>query len=254
MMLVPLLLAAMILLLPTSRWLTARWLGVKGLTFSGIRPAPEYFRASLGRRLLIRAAGPFTLWILVAAMAGCSLRLTGIARLTLELQPLPGQPAAAAGMQTGDTVVTVAGEPVTTFEDFRSRVQRHSGQAVEVEVDRAGARVTLRPTVDSRGRIGVTARAELVPVSLPGACIRGMAFPARILWALGRGMAARPSESVAGPATSGGAPSGPGSAMGDYLAIHASVGSMLLAPLAIADALLSLILWVKLRRSAGEAK
>lgn len=57
-------------------------------------------------------------------------------------------PAAAAGLVTGDKIISVAGEPIDTTEEFIAVTKNHRGQAVSVVYDRAGeqrtAEVTLR--------------------------------------------------------------------------------------------------------------
>jgi len=63
----------------------------------------------------------------------------------------PGAPAAAGGVQVGDTIVGVNGTPVTIPEDISSAIaDRKPGDEVEIEVERAGARTTLRVELGTR--------------------------------------------------------------------------------------------------------
>jgi S1-C subfamily serine protease len=63
----------------------------------------------------------------------------------------PGAPAAHAGLQVGDVVVGVDGEPVTIPEDISTAIQdRKPGEQIQIEVQRAGARKTLQVTLGNR--------------------------------------------------------------------------------------------------------
>ncbi len=80
---------------------------------------------------------------------------------------LAGRPAAAAGIQRGDTIVAVNGQPVTQWYDLLKTLQSSAGRDLTVELARGGQHrgVTLRPYTDtmigadgkprSVGRIGV---------------------------------------------------------------------------------------------------
>jgi regulator of sigma E protease len=82
-------------------------------------------------------------------------------------QVLPGKPAARAGIQKGDTIVTVNGRPVQQWYDLLELLQSSAGQSLKVEVARGAKRLSfdVRPYVDSIpgpdgkprpvGRIGV---------------------------------------------------------------------------------------------------
>jgi putative serine protease PepD len=62
----------------------------------------------------------------------------------------PGGPADRAGMQPGDLVVAVDGEPVETFEEFVVLIRsRQPGDTVELEVERDGERLQLSVTLDA---------------------------------------------------------------------------------------------------------
>src|SRR5688572_3187699 len=46
----------------------------------------------------------------------------------------PGAPAAKAGLQVGDSIVRVGGEPVTTFSDLVTRVSASAGKPIDLDV------------------------------------------------------------------------------------------------------------------------
>ncbi len=77
---------------------------------------------------------------------------------------LAGSPAAEAGLEQGDAVVEVAGQPIATWQDMVAAVETRPGEALPVVVERGGERVSLTITPEAEevaggplvvGRIGV---------------------------------------------------------------------------------------------------
>lgn len=71
-------------------------------------------------------------------------------------------PAAQAGLQAGDRIVTVAGEPVRNWQSWVDVVRSHPGETLDVAIERAGTVMVLAITPESVaseegaiGRIGV---------------------------------------------------------------------------------------------------
>lgn len=83
---------------------------------------------------------------------------------------LPGTPAARAGLRTGDEILSAAGQPVTSWQHFKSLIENRPEQQVALAVQRDGAQVDLAITPEANqmpngqqfGRIGV---APAVPES-----------------------------------------------------------------------------------------
>jgi regulator of sigma E protease len=87
----------------------------------------------------------------------------------------PDSAAARAGLERGDLIVAVDGEPVGSFASFSERVRASGGRALEIVYARAGERreVRIEPErkeVDTglgipeeRWLIGITAQAAAVP-------------------------------------------------------------------------------------------
>ena len=100
---------------------------------------------------------------------------------------LPGRPAARAGIQPGDTIVSVDGRPVDQWYDVLEVLQGSAGRTVTLGVARDGRHRIVRvrpatevvPGLDAKprevGRIGVAVAAELVsePLSLGEAVAQG---------------------------------------------------------------------------------
>jgi membrane-associated protease RseP (regulator of RpoE activity) len=58
----------------------------------------------------------------------------------------PAAPGAAAGLQPGDTIVSIDGTPITAWDQVTSTVQVSAGKELDVVVERDGARQTLAIT------------------------------------------------------------------------------------------------------------
>ena len=134
---------------------------------------------SVGARTFIVLAGPaanfllaiFLYWVLfIGGMPGVR---------PIVAQPALNTPAAAAGFANGDTVISVAGEPVTTWNDLRWTILKEAVKretpAVEVDTEQGG-RVTRRLDLsgitkedldkDLFGRIGLRIPRPTAPASL----------------------------------------------------------------------------------------
>jgi regulator of sigma E protease len=64
---------------------------------------------------------------------------------------MEGQPAAAAGLQAGDTIVSLAGQPVEQWYDVVEGLQGKAGQTIPLEVVRGGRALSfsIRPYADT---------------------------------------------------------------------------------------------------------
>lgn len=90
---------------------------------------------------------------------------------------LPNLPAAKAGLEKGDEVLSVAGTPVSTWKEMAEKIQQSQGQALAFVVKRAKDGSTVELTVQPESRddpmggekkfaIGITADSRLESVSL----------------------------------------------------------------------------------------
>ena len=79
--------------------------------------------------------------------------------------PEPNAPAALAGMQAGDSIVSVNGQATPTFSEVATCLADNKNQEIAVGFYRNGALDTLTMQVDSLGKIGV---AEKAPAELFG--------------------------------------------------------------------------------------
>jgi regulator of sigma E protease len=135
------------------------------------------------RRVLVLAAGPGANYLTAVLLAAALLGSTGMlvaddsARLGA---PIPGGPAARAGLLEGDRIRSVDGVQVDTWSALVTEVRRHPGQATPLEVERGEApeRLALVITPDDvggTGRVNVgqhTLRLQTGWLATPGEALR----------------------------------------------------------------------------------
>lgn len=159
-------------------------------SYEEVDPADEartYRQQSFPRRLAVAVAGSsmhflIALVLMFTLLAGFGT--PGGVRLFEPVEPsgwrvaevLPDSAAAAAGLRTGDEVVSVAGSPVPDFEDLGDVVRPRAGATVPVEVLRDGQRLTVDATLTEAneegrviGRLGVRPRFEVPATERVGA-------------------------------------------------------------------------------------
>ncbi|MGH8703799.1 MAG: RIP metalloprotease RseP [Burkholderiales bacterium] len=109
-------------------------------------------RQSVGRRFFIVAAGPvFNFLFAIAVYAGLYMYGLPEARPVLA-EPPPGTQAHAAGLRAEQTVRSIDGEPVATWQDLRWRVLQAALQRESLRVEVTGARGDISTHVlDLRG-------------------------------------------------------------------------------------------------------
>jgi regulator of sigma E protease len=74
---------------------------------------------------------------------------------------VPGGPAMAAGIKPGDTVVSLEGKPIASWDDLADAVSKRPGQPTELGIKRGDGMVTITVTPaptgpDGKGRIGIS--------------------------------------------------------------------------------------------------
>lgn len=141
----------------------------------------SYMNKPAWRRFLVIAAGPGVNYF-VAFLIVALLYLThGFLDLTTtRIEVVPGGPAAAAGLQTGDRVLAVDGVPVGSFDDLKRELQKAGAPGERrLEIERAGVRkeVAVRP---DRGTISVSLDHVLVRLPFREAIPRAL----RDVWSM----------------------------------------------------------------------
>jgi regulator of sigma E protease len=121
----------------------------------------NFHTSALWRRVLIVLAGPFANFLLgVVIFAGLTLAM-GIVHQEARITCVePGTPAAKAGLEAGDKIVSIAGKPIKSFEDFSMSVKLNARSPIDIGVDRGGKQLNFVATPELTegecvGRLGV---------------------------------------------------------------------------------------------------
>ena len=121
----------------------------------------NFHTSAVWRRALIVLAGPFANFLLSLVIFTGMVLATGIVYQKAEIRCVEdGTPAAQAGLQAGDKILSVGGKPVRSFEDFSSYVLLNARSPINIAVERGGKVVDLTATPeltegDCVGRLGV---------------------------------------------------------------------------------------------------
>ncbi|MGQ0765445.1 MAG: RIP metalloprotease RseP [Gemmatimonadota bacterium] len=120
----------------------------------GPRPVPRerwIESKSLGAKIFVLSAGVAMNAILALVVSVGTLATLGRPYLPAVVDSVVvGRPAAIAGIERGDSIVAVAGTPIERWTDFVAKVSSAPGQALPIEVVRAGGqRESLTITPDA---------------------------------------------------------------------------------------------------------
>ncbi len=114
------------------------------------------------QRFAIVLAGPVANFILAIAIIATMFAIDGVPRTSNVVSAVqPGSAAASAGILPGDRIVALADRSTDSFEDLFAVVVLRPDEAVDVEVERSGQRLTLPVTISAevqRDRFGQTFR------------------------------------------------------------------------------------------------
>jgi regulator of sigma E protease len=186
-----------------TRWKVA-WLPLGGyVKFVGdMTPAsnpaelesiPEHLREHafqlrpVWQRFLVVLAGPIANFLLAIVIFAAFFMTLGAPRTNIVGQVLPNTAASAAGIQSGDKILSVAGRETPSFDDIRSIVMLRANETVPIRIERNGQARDVSVHLQSdtvtdpfgqrfkRGLLGVaptTSVLERLPVhkAVPEAC------------------------------------------------------------------------------------
>ncbi len=104
-----------------------------------------------------------------------------------------GTPASKIGLQPGDDIISIAGEPVTSAEDFSQQTAAHAGQKVDLVIERNGQRQTLQPTLNTervagQGYLGVSPGEQTLQRATWSAPIVGVGVTAQFTYETFKGL------------------------------------------------------------------
>jgi regulator of sigma E protease len=101
------------------------------------------------QRFLVVLAGPAANFLLAILIFALFFSVIGAPTSSIVGAVSPGSPAASAGIEPGDRIVSLAGRRTATFADLFSATAVRPGETVNVEVQRGDATRTIRVTLGS---------------------------------------------------------------------------------------------------------
>jgi regulator of sigma E protease len=146
-------------------------------------PGETFHDKSVLSRAIVVAAGPIANFVLAMVLfAGLFIAIGAPVPLPVIGAVLPDSAASRAGLLTNDRIVSVAGEPIATFEDLQHVITVHPAETLKMVIQRAGKPETLDVTTESKevgghtvGLLGVRGGAlEYRHVSVPAALLGGV--------------------------------------------------------------------------------
>jgi len=123
-----------------------------------------FYRLPIWKRIIIMLGGPFMNLVLAVVLYAVALCAIGIPQLSTTIASVsecvvpasstqqecgpddPIAPAAAAGILPGDRIVSIAGIPVSTWEETTAIIRDRAGRPTEVVVERDGQELVLSAT------------------------------------------------------------------------------------------------------------
>ena len=103
------------------------------------------------KRAAIVAAGPIANFLLAIVIFSGIFMLFGMQTMSPRVDEVqPDSPAAAAGFQPGDMVLSIGGEKIDSFSDMQRIVSDSAGDSLNIKVERNGKEVDLKATPELR--------------------------------------------------------------------------------------------------------
>jgi regulator of sigma E protease len=142
------------------------------------RESGSFFAAHPAKRIIIAFAGPFAN-LVFAALALAFVSAAGSTWRTYENRivlssayetgsPDTVNPADAAGLASGDRIISINGKPVANYTDIQQAVGTHPEEALPLEYERDGQRhaTIITPSLDKKSGSGKIGIYPWVPLSI----------------------------------------------------------------------------------------
>ncbi|MEV7767060.1 site-2 protease family protein [Microbacterium sp. NPDC086615] len=139
-----------------------------------------FYRLPVWKRIIIMLGGPAMNLVLAVVLFTIALSAIGIQQGTTTVASVsecvipasqqrqdcepsdPVAPAKAAGMQPGDTMISIDGTPVSTFNEAAAIIQASPGKALSMVIERNGQEQTVQFTPQSTDRAVTNAQGQPV--------------------------------------------------------------------------------------------
>lgn len=111
----------------------------------------SFFLKPVWQRAAVVAAGPIANFLLAIVIFALLFSLNGRPVIEARISAVePGTPAAEAGFQPGDLILSVDGEPIESFSEVQRIVSGSPGEEMTFVVEREGERITIEATPERR--------------------------------------------------------------------------------------------------------
>ena len=111
------------------------------------RDPAAFHNKAVWRRMLIVVAGPVFNFILPLVVLFIAALVYDSRLIAAQVgTPIPGGPAALAGLLPGDRILSVAGTEVVSFADLVRAISKRAGKPTALELERAGERLQIAVT------------------------------------------------------------------------------------------------------------
>ena len=137
-------------------------------------PERTFFEKKVAARAVVIAAGPIANFVLAALVFAVLNVAIGRSVATSTIgQIVADSPAAHAGLLAGDTIRTIDGTTIASFDDVKRIISSHPGREITIGIERAGAPVTIHATPEMQtadgqtiGVLGIVDRTTFKPVGV----------------------------------------------------------------------------------------
>jgi len=158
---------------------------------------PEsYANASLWARIVTIAAGPLANYLFASVLMFFGFILGGnpvVDEASMRVHVGAGGPAAAAGVQDGDRILSVNGDAIKDWDQLKKSIGAHPGEKIDIEVERGAEKVHVFPVPmpegETKGKILIGPEYKIVPVSVGQAAVLSVKEPPKVVYNLVRGLA-----------------------------------------------------------------
>ena len=133
--------------------------------------ATSFAEQKVSKRLAIVLAGPLSNFITAIIIFTFLFAVFGIFEPAPDVGSVnPGSPAERAGLQAGDRVLSINGQPIRTWEDLSESIEKLGSNPLNLRVKRDDSEfsVTVTPQIDeAKNLFGETIKRPLIGITIP---------------------------------------------------------------------------------------